>query len=110
MEKGREKVPSGAPGKQLSALFGSFIPPSAAAGTYLCGWRVLAPRCWCNKGLSPCLSGEGWLRSHRAPAILGSCHPVPCRAAKALGGCTELVAVQPRNADSSTHDGADNSN
>lgn len=47
--KAREKVPGGAPGKQSAALFGSFIPPSAAAGTYLCGWRVLAPRC--------CLSG-----------------------------------------------------
>lgn len=112
--KGKEKVPGEAPAKRLSAHFRCFIPPRATAGTYLCGRHVLAPR----SGLGgpdairdcPRVSESRLAEVPRCPAILGSCHAVPCHTARARGGFTELVAVQPRNADSSTHDGADNLN
>lgn len=81
-------LPVGLLGSSYQLFLGASFPLvlqvalTCAAGMSLLLGAVSWP--WCNKGLSPCLSGEGWLRSHHAPAILGSCHPVPCCTAKAL--------------------------
>lgn len=94
-------------GKRKKVVLGSFIPLGAAAGTYLCGWRVLAHQC--RLGGSEVmrdhqLSQEGgWPKSPRA-------HPAGASRGAALGAAQSPCAAQPRNADGLTHNGADNSN
>lgn len=114
-KRGGEMVPSGAAGKNWWLFLGASFP------------RVLqlAPTCVSREpsligavsvaagqsGAVAVLQRRGLVRSHRATAILGTSLP-RCQSLRRgeRRWRRSRCAVQPRNADGSTHDGADNSN
>lgn len=75
-------------GKRKKVVLGSFIPLGAAAGTYLCGWRVLAHQCR--------LGGSEVMRDHQLSQEGGMAEVPPCppcwgEPGRCTRGCTEPV-------------------